>query len=128
MANSNRDKGHAYERKIMNELKHLFPDVKTSRNESKLLDDLKVDLAFTDPYCIQCKATERTAPYGMILKDIQKAFPKKIPVILHKRNYQMEVAVISKYDFFLILQKLQEFEKYKEDYQDIINHYLNEEK
>lgn len=104
MSNANRDRGHDYERKIMNELKPFFPDVKTSRNESKLLDDLKIDLAFTDPFTIQCKATERTPPYVVILKEMKKAFKDKMPLLFHKRVIShTETVTMRKSDFYYLL-------------------------
>ena len=60
-----RNRGHAYERKIVNELKNITgdEDLCTSRSESKKLDDMKIDIA--DPnntlsfYC-QIKSTQQT--------------------------------------------------------------------
>ena len=61
MALNARNKGHAYERKIVNELKEylLFVNALSSRSESKNLDDKGVDIAYTDPFYIQCKAVEK---------------------------------------------------------------------
>jgi len=111
MINS-RSKGNQYEVKICNEVKFLFPEVMTSRNGSKMIDDLKVDLLNTDPYAIQIKATERTPPYGMLLDVIEKNFPGLIPIIIHKRNYQGEQVIMQKQDFYNMLAKLQRYEKF----------------
>jgi len=52
-----RDKGLNYERKIRRELINLgFSNCKTSRFESKMVDDQKVDLCGTEPFNFQIKA------------------------------------------------------------------------
>lgn len=46
---NNRKRGNSYEVKIAKELRELgFPGVKTSRSESKSMDDKKVDLVDTE--------------------------------------------------------------------------------
>ena len=56
----NRRAGHDYERQIAKELRHLgFINCRTSRYASKMLDDLKVDLTYTNPFNIQCKNSLR---------------------------------------------------------------------
>ena len=57
MANRNRDAGHKYELNILAKLKELFPDILTSRNESRSLDAKKVDFCNTKPFNFQCKLT-----------------------------------------------------------------------
>lgn len=52
---NNRKKGHDLERQVANDLKILFPFVKTSRASSRLLDNCKIDLSYI-PLLIQCKA------------------------------------------------------------------------
>lgn len=52
---NNRKKGHDLERQVANDLKPLFPYVKTSRAASRLLDNCKVDLCYV-PLLVQCKA------------------------------------------------------------------------
>lgn len=58
-----KNKGSAYERKIVNELKEITGDTEicTARSESKRLDDAKIDVA--DPnnvldFYVQCKSTQ----------------------------------------------------------------------
>lgn len=55
MANRNRDAGHRYELNILGKLKELFPDILTSRNESRSLDAKKVDFCNTKEFNFQCK-------------------------------------------------------------------------
>jgi hypothetical protein len=56
--NRNRTAGNTYERYICNLLKTIFPNVLTSRNESRTMDAKKVDLVNTEPYHFQIKLTK----------------------------------------------------------------------
>ena len=72
-----RNRGHAYERKIVNEIKNITgdEDLCTSRSESKKLDDMKIDIA--DPnntlsfYC-QIKSTQQTPQIKKINLEVGK--------------------------------------------------------
>ena len=62
-----RNRGHAYERKILNELKKITKDdsLCTSRNESKKLDDMKIDISDPNnvlPFYCQIKTTQQVPP------------------------------------------------------------------
>ena len=84
-----RKKGTQFETTIAQRLKPKFPFVKTSRNESKSLDDRKVDLVNTDPYRIQCKAVENLGSAHNVLSDMDKAMLEHesgINVVVHKKN------------------------------------------
>ena len=65
-----RNKGHNYELKIAKELIACgYPNVVTSRSESKRIDDQKVDLIDLDnklPILIQCKATKNVPNFFKI--------------------------------------------------------------
>ena len=64
-----REKGNAYERKIVKELNELGFDVGTSRNNSKTLDNNKVDIYDNIgnlPLNIQTKKTANTPNYFTI--------------------------------------------------------------
>lgn len=69
----NRNRGNAFERKIANELRELgFTGVKTSRSESKSMDNNKVDLFDPErklPLGIQLKKTIATPSYFKIRKE-----------------------------------------------------------
>jgi hypothetical protein len=101
---SARNKGHSYERKIVKEFMKLgWKDCVTSRSESKRTDDAGVDLMYTEPYNVQCKAQEKMTENYFDLLD---SMPDKgINVIFHKRNYKGEVAVLSKEDFYKLIKK-----------------------
>ena len=61
-AKKSKNKGHAYERQIINELTAMgYEGLKSSRSESKNLDNAKIDIADTEDVLscyIQCKATK----------------------------------------------------------------------
>lgn len=100
---SARTKGHAYERKIVREWRDIgFGKCVTSRSESRNTDDLGVDLMFTEPFNVQCKAQEKmTTNYF----DLLAGMPDEgINVVLHKRNHKGEVAVLSKKDFYKLIK------------------------
>ena len=101
-----RDKGHAYERAIAKEFRELgFSKCKTSRYESKMLDDMKVDLTHTGFFNVQLKAVERLSPS---YHDILDSMPKdhNYNVIFHKRNRKGDVVVMSKDDFYELTEIL----------------------
>lgn len=64
MAQKNRKKGQKYELDIIHQLTNLgFKGLKSSRSESKNLDNAKIDIAETEDHLscyIQCKATANT--------------------------------------------------------------------
>lgn len=103
-----RTKGHTFERKMAEELREFFPDVCTSRAESKRLDDKGVDLAFTNKFNFQCKAVEKLSPS---YHDILMSMPDDddINIILHKRNRKGIVVSMNFEDFKKILYILKEF-------------------
>ena len=98
-----RNKGNQYERDLMNELKEFFPDIVTSRSESKRTDDKGVDFCYTGNLCIQAKALERSPSYHSLLKEMAEN-NEGLPVILHKRNHKGTVAVMPKDVFYMFLR------------------------
>ena len=102
-----REKGHAYERKIAKELrKRGYDKCRTSREESRYLDSLKVDLTNTGDFYIQCKAQERGIYPHVILNEMPKK--KKINLLFHKRNRKGEVVSMTKEDFYKLLEVWQQ--------------------
>lgn len=101
-----RNKGNSYERKLAKEFRDLgFLDCKTSRYESKMLDDLKVDLTNTGFFNVQAKSVERLSPtYHEILESMPK--DTNYNVIFHKRNRKGEVVVMTKDDFYELVEIL----------------------
>ena len=107
MINS-RNKGNSYERKIMNQIKIFFPKVKTARNESKTLDDSKVDLAFTNPFNLQLKAVEVMSINKII--EVLNSMPTddNINTIIYKKNNKPELVIMYKDSLYKILSWLKE--------------------
>ena len=69
----------------------------TSREESKRLDDLGVDLVTNAPYNVQCKHVERlSTSYHQIINEMPT---DKTPLIFHKRNNLGTVVVMRLIDF-----------------------------
>ena len=101
-----RRKGIAYEIKLVNELKELFgnDEIGSSRNLSKHMDGLKCDIINIPMFNLQAKATEATPAYHKLLK--QMPDNENYNLIFHKRNNQGEVVVMSKADFYEIIEML----------------------
>lgn len=98
-----RNKGHNYERKIMNEWKKLgWKLCKTSRYANQQLDAMKVDLVETDPFQVQCKAVEAGINYHKLLGDMPNN--DKSNLVFHKRN-KKEVVVMDKDTFYKLITK-----------------------
>ena len=95
-----RNKGHAFEVKIMNELKALGYECLTSRNESKRLDDAGVDLVDSTPFYYQLKKTERLPNLHQVIKDMPDA---KVRTILHAKNNQEPLITLRWEDFKKLL-------------------------
>lgn len=101
-----RTKGHRYELdiiKIFNELG--WEEAVSSRSESKRKDDAGIDVCYTDPFHIQCKAWERAPSYHEVLRSMPQT-KGKYNLIFHKRNRQGTVVVLSQEDFLEILEML----------------------
>ena len=101
-----RQKGLDYERKLVIELKALFgkEDIGTSRNLNRFKDSLKCDIVNIPMFNLQAKATESTPSYHSLLKEMPQ--DTNYNVIFHKRNRKGEVVVLSKEDFYEILNML----------------------
>jgi len=72
-----KQKGNAYERQIVNELKEITgdQDLATSRAESKKLDDQKIDIFDPNnvlPFYVQCKSTQVTPSIKKINAEVGK--------------------------------------------------------
>lgn len=106
MANTNRTKGHNYERALVKLFRELgWLDCKTSRYESKMWDDLKVDLTHTDPFHIQAKNT-LNLPNPFTLLDSMPQIEGKHNIIFNKRKGNGEIVIMRKKDFLHLLQLL----------------------
>ena len=104
MANRNRDAGNAYELKVLKKLKHLFPQIVTSRNESRSLDAKKVDFCFTGPFNFQVKLSMTKPSY-----DIIEDMPEGVNVIIHGQVKKSNKNFVLKEEYVIL--KLDEFIK-----------------
>jgi hypothetical protein len=95
--NRNRTAGNTYERYICNLLKTIFPNVLTSRNESRTMDAKKVDLVNTEPYHFQIKLT-KSFP-GV---DILDEMPSGENIIIWGRVKKAKVNFIKKGDYAIM--------------------------
>lgn len=88
-----RKKGHTYELQIRDFFIDLgFKECVSSRLESKRMDDMKVDLCYTGPFHVQCKAIENLGSSHKVLAEMPK---DKMPVVFHKKNRQGTVVSMS---------------------------------
>ena len=76
--NRNRTAGNNYELKVMKLLKGLFPEIVTSRNESRSVDAKKVDFCNTGKLNFQCKLSINSPSY-----DILDEMPSGMNIIVH---------------------------------------------
>lgn len=102
MAINGRQKGHAFERALMEKFRVAgYKECVTSRSESKNEDDRGGDLCFTGPYRVQAKAVERLSPQiHEVLSRMHK--DSKINVVFHKRNRKGTVVSMTEEDFWVL--------------------------
>lgn len=105
-AANNRRKGCQFERDLAILFRKLgWKYCKTSRYESKFLDDQKIDLAHTEPFQIQAKNTQRLGNAHAILKSM----PQKngnYNLLFHKLARSGTVVVMTQEDFVELLEML----------------------
>ena len=106
MANTNRRKGHDYERQRRLEYRDMgWNNCETSRYKSKYLDDHKIDLTDTYPFSIQAKCTKNNPSYHKIFKEMLE-IKGHYKLIYHKKPRDKEYVVIQKEDFHELLDML----------------------
>lgn len=103
-----RNKGNSYERKIITELTEIgFKGLKSSRSESKNLDDAKIDIAETEdklPCYIQCKNTQNTPSVKKINEEVGR---KDKPLcIMWNIQEKRETNCVSMGEYAIIPKKL----------------------
>lgn len=100
-----RNVGHAYERKLAQEFRELgFKKTITSRYGSRFMDDQCVDLMYTQPFNIQAKRYNSAPSYFKWLNEMPK--DENYNVVIHKKPNVGEVVVMSKDDFYEIVQMM----------------------
>jgi len=107
-ASYSRTKGHNYERKIIKELTELgFKGLKSSRSESKNLDNAKIDIAETEdklPCYIQCKNTQNTPSVKNINEEV--GYKDKPLAILWNIQEKKETNCVSLGEYAIIPKQL----------------------
>lgn len=114
-----RRRGHSYERKIVKELKKITgnDNIKTSRAESKTLDDAKIDIADVDnvlPCFFQLKSTQNIPNIKGINEQVGiKTKPLCILWNAQEKRQERQVsageyAIIPKDFFYTLLKKYYE--------------------
>ena len=106
MAVNGRKKGIGYELATIKKMKELgFEEAVSSRSESKRTDDAGVDICYTFPFQVQCKAVEKLpTSYHAILKGMPNN--AGINVLMHKKNREGTVVSLNEKDFYKIVKVL----------------------
>lgn len=106
MANTNRNKGHNYERQLVKDFKKLgFENCVTSRYGSKMLDDQGIDLMNTGDFAVQAKCYKRNPQYKKVLADMVVK-PTDVPIVFHKAPGGKEYCILHKEDMMELIQML----------------------
>lgn len=93
----NKSAGSNFEREVVNKLKTIgFPNVGTTRNNSRSRDAQKIDVMNVDEgkfgrlrYNIQCKTLSKPAPYGKLLDELPQD-GEEINIVIHKQTKKSE--------------------------------------
>lgn len=102
---SARQKGHNYELQIRDFFKDLGWDkCVSSRSESKNKDDQGIDLCYTEPFNVQCKAVENLGSIHKVLSLMPQ--DTNYNLVFHKRNRQGTIVAMTVEDFQSILEML----------------------
>lgn len=102
-----RKKGHAYELDIIQWCKELgWEEAVSSRSESKRTDDKGVDICYTKPLNIQCKAVENLGPVHKVLASMPK--DDNYNIVMHKRNRMGTVVSMTLADFTELITMLKQ--------------------
>jgi hypothetical protein len=113
--NRNRSAGNGYERAVVLKLKSIgFPNITTSRNNSRVRDKQCVDIMNLDeakdgrlPYNIQCKNVSKHVEYAKLLAEMPQD-GTEINVVFHKKTKKSEAGIFRKEGEYAIL-KLDDF-------------------
>lgn len=103
----NRTRGHSYERQIAKEFRDAgWSSACTTRYASRMKDDQKIDIFDTNPFNVQCKATNKCINYHQILQEMPKDL--NYNVIFNKLTSKGEFVIISKEDFYELINMLKD--------------------
>jgi hypothetical protein len=99
-----RKKGHAFELDILRWFNDRGFTALTSRNESKRKDDAGIDLCYTEPFSVQCKAVERAINHHSVLAKMPN--DSNYNLIFHKKSRLGVTVTMTIQDFSEILNML----------------------
>jgi len=98
-----RNKGKNFELTLIKKLKSLgWVKACSSRSESRNLDAAGVDVCYTDPLQIQCKAVEKNFNVHTELASMPQN--GKFNLVFHKRNRLGTVVSMTEEDFFRLIK------------------------
>ena len=97
-----RDKGHGFERWVVQAFRRFWPGCVTSRAGAPRADAGGVDLVGTGCFNFQCKAVERGLSYHEVLRGMPE--DGKFNIVLHKKNRAGVVVVLPWEDFVELLE------------------------
>lgn len=104
MGASERKKGHVYEREVCKAFRENgWTEAQTSRYASRKRDDEKVDLCFTPPFNVQCKATKTINMHTELRK---MPDDDEYNLVFHKRPRQGTVVAMDEDTFWMLMKKL----------------------
>jgi len=107
MSNPNRDRGHKFEREIVNTLKEMGYEAVSSRQESRSMDARGIDIVSDYPYLIQAKSMVNQPNFHALLTetDAEVVFYRKTEK-RGKRFFAVgEYAVLPLKDFYKLTEK-----------------------
>lgn len=116
-ANKNKNAGNSWELEVVRDLKQMGYTAGSSRNESKKLDALKVDIVTDYPFYIQCKAQIATPDLQVNLEDVK--LKDKPFVVFWKKRTKAKVNFKTQGKYAIL--KLEDFYKLVGDKENGVN-------
>lgn len=137
----NRNVGNNLERELVNTLKVIFPDITTSRNNSRVRDASGVDLMNKDehivgrlPYNIQAKCLAKHVDYTKVLSEMPKG--AETNVIIHRKTKKSEksgrfmtqgtYAIMEATDFYKLIEDINNLQNYKDKAESWDNYWYHQ--
>lgn len=103
MGINSRVKGKSFELAVIKTFKEKgWTECVSSRSESKRTDDAGIDLCYSEPFQVQCKAVEKLSPAP---HDIVKQMPEGMNVIFHKKNHKGVMVYMTEELFWELVEK-----------------------